>query len=149
MTPQCWTKAKKIASQALALPREKRSAFLTGACDGDVALRGCVDSFVVGDDGPGAFLEAPDTTAFESLYSGLAGSEMLGQRVGAYRVTAVIAAGGMGTVFRASRADRAYNMDVAIKVIHRHLATAPLLLRFAQERQALASLKHPIHHPLD
>ncbi len=49
----------------------------------------------------------------------------------------------MGTVFRASRADCAYNKDVAIKVIHRHLATAPMVVRFVQERQALASLEHP------
>ncbi len=82
LTPQCWTQAKKIAREALALPTQKRSAFLTGACAGDVALRGCVESFVVGDEGHGAFLEAPETTAFESLYSGLAGSDLLGQRVG-------------------------------------------------------------------
>lgn len=45
-----------------------------------------------------------------------------------------IATGGMGDVYRAVRADGAYDKQVAIKII---------LARFQNERQILASLDHP------
>lgn len=49
----------------------------------------------------------------------------------------------MGTVWRAERADGAFDMIGAVKLVSRGLATDAILRRFHQERQILASLNHP------
>lgn len=69
---------------------------------------------------------------------------LIGQRVGAYLFTERLSAeGGMGTVYRAERADGTYQQPVAIKVIRRGLDTDRLLKRFNAERHILARLNHP------
>ena len=59
-----------------------------------------------------------------------------------YEVTAHIAAGGMGEVYRAH--DASLSRDVALKVLPAQLAADPeRLARFRREAQVLASLNHP------
>ena len=61
---------------------------------------------------------------------------------GRYHVVARIAAGGMGEVFRAH--DAVLARDVAIKVLHRSLASDQgFVERFRREARAAASLNHP------
>jgi serine/threonine protein kinase len=62
--------------------------------------------------------------------------------IGPYRVLQEIGRGGMGTVYRAERADGQFQQQVAIKVV-RPLGPAILYRRLAEERQILANLSHP------
>lgn len=62
--------------------------------------------------------------------------------IGPYRVLQEIGRGGMGTVYRAERADGQFQQQVAIKVV-RPLGPAILYRRLASERQILANLSHP------
>jgi len=65
-----------------------------------------------------------------------------GSRLGAYEILGLLAAGGMGEVYRA-RDDR-LRRDVAVKVIAEGLADDPVEhTRFEQEARMLASLAHP------
>src|SRR5687767_6308573 len=65
-----------------------------------------------------------------------------GTRLGPYEITAEIAAGGMGVVYRAR--DTRLRRDVAVKVLPDSLAGDPQrLARFQREAQVLASLNHP------
>ncbi len=58
-----------------------------------------------------------------------------------YRVRARVAGGGMATVYRAE--DTRLGRDVALKVMHPHLAGSPdLVARFRAEARAAASLSH-------
>jgi serine/threonine protein kinase len=67
---------------------------------------------------------------------------MIGTRLGAYRVVALLGAGGMGEVYRAR--DERLARDVAIKVLPGLLADDPeRLARFEREARALAALSHP------
>ena len=66
-----------------------------------------------------------------------------GALLGPWRIVGEIGRGGMGRVFRASRADGAYTRDVAIKVLRRELVDPALLRRFSLERDVLAALDHP------
>lgn len=64
---------------------------------------------------------------------------LLGER---YRLVREIASGGMATVFRAL--DEVLEREVAVKVLHRHLAADPVFLdRFLREARAAAALSHP------
>jgi serine/threonine-protein kinase len=59
-----------------------------------------------------------------------------------YQVTALIAAGGMGEVFRAR--DSVLEREVAVKVLHRNLAgDKGFVERFLREARAAANLNHP------
>ncbi|MEX2621532.1 MAG: Stk1 family PASTA domain-containing Ser/Thr kinase [Egibacteraceae bacterium] len=61
---------------------------------------------------------------------------------GRYRLVARIGAGGMATIYRAR--DESLDRDVAVKVLHGHLAEdASLLERFRTEARHAASLLHP------
>ena len=62
-----------------------------------------------------------------------------GQRLGPWRLGAQIGAGGMGTVFSASRDDGEYDGEVAVKFMGEGGTSA----RFAVEKRALARLLHP------
>jgi Tol biopolymer transport system component len=65
-----------------------------------------------------------------------------GARVGVYRVTGVLGAGGMGEVFRGH--DPRLKRDVALKVLPAAaVADADRRARFGREAQILAALNHP------
>jgi len=65
-----------------------------------------------------------------------------GVRLGAYKILALIGAGGMGEVYRAH--DTTLNRDVALKTLPDLFALDPdRVARFKREAQVLASLTHP------
>jgi serine/threonine protein kinase len=66
-----------------------------------------------------------------------------GAVVGAYRLVRELAAGGMGTVWLARRADGMFDRPVALKLPHAGLPGNPFAQRFARERAILAALAHP------
>ncbi len=66
-----------------------------------------------------------------------------GTLVGNYRIEAELGHGGMGTVYRATRADGIYDQQVAIKILQGGNLTPYLIRRFGTERQILARLSHP------
>jgi serine/threonine protein kinase len=66
-----------------------------------------------------------------------------GRMVGAYRIERRIAAGGMGVVFLARRADEQFERQVAVKIVSSPLASDEARRRFRAERQILADLSHP------
>jgi eukaryotic-like serine/threonine-protein kinase len=65
-----------------------------------------------------------------------------GTRLGPYEIAALIGAGGMGEVYRAT--DTSLKRTVAVKVLPESLASnADRLARFQREAEVLASLNHP------
>lgn len=139
-----WHKAKELASAALALSGSARTAFVMHECAGDPWLRRAVTDFLdEGDGHDAAFLTPPQGQSLEALCHAILAADLVGQKVGAYRVTDVVAAGGMGTVYLGERDDETYRKRVAIKLVHAHPGDPLWLRRFQRERQALAVLEHP------
>lgn len=64
---------------------------------------------------------------------------LLGRRLGAWRILALIGSGGMGYVYRARRDDGRYQAEAALKVVASRFDAG----RFLQEREVLARLQHP------
>lgn len=61
---------------------------------------------------------------------------------GRYRLLSELGRGGMATVYRAY--DEALDREVAVKILHAHLASDPVFLeRFRREARAAAALAHP------
>ena len=98
------------------------------------------------------FLDAPEAARAaligppEASGGGAAGEAPdLGVRLGPYRLEALVGEGGMGRVYRARRADGAFEQTVAVKVVRQSLtlAGADVAARLRRERDLLAALDHP------
>jgi eukaryotic-like serine/threonine-protein kinase len=135
-----WERVKAVFQRAVEVPPAERAALLDRACEGDGELRREVDSLLAEHDEDGGPLQ---TSVFGSVADAIVEDELEGQRVGPYRIVERIGSGGMGTVYRAVRADDAFEKRVAIKVIKRGMDTEDTLRRFQAERQTLARLDHP------
>src|SRR5512137_2771732 len=70
------------------------------------------------------------------------GGSGLIRRIGRYELLEQVGTGGMSVVYRGR--DTALDREVAIKVLHPHLAQAPeSRARFSREARAVARLSHP------
>ena len=147
MTGEDWRAVKAIVGGALDLPPAERPGYVATRCGGDGALRAEVESLLTHAVSAGDRYEVPLMTtgvfraALHAEDPGL--GSMVGRHIGAYKVVAEIGRGGMGAAFLGERADRAFQRQVAIKVIKRGMDTDGILRRFLHERQILASLSHP------
>lgn len=143
MTPDRWQQIKDIFCSASELPDDERAAFLKIACGEDRELLQEVNS-LLNVRGPGdAILDhdvkhyVPEGTTAPSP------DPWLGRKIGAYELLGCIGRGGMGAVYRARRADAAYEHEVAIKLVRSGFANDLVLRRLRTERQILADLDHP------
>ena len=135
---------ERLFGEAVDLPRDRRSAFLDGACAGKPALRRRVEDLLDSHDRLNGFLSVPaygegaaDVGMASQPVALTAGMRLLGR----YVITGNLGAGGMGMVYRAR--DEKLNRDVAIKMLQRGLLTSDdARARFRREAQALAKLNH-------
>ncbi|HEX4481637.1 MAG TPA: serine/threonine-protein kinase [Rudaea sp.] len=124
-------RAMQLFEQAIALEPSQRERFLTTECGDDTDLRTEIDALIRADSDAGDFLERPVAQP----------GNRVGERLGAYRLIALIGSGGMGTVYKAERADRAFAKPVAIKLLL--FDAGDLRTRFALEQRILGALSHP------
>ncbi len=131
-----WPRVKQLFQESLEQPTERRRDWLEEACGGDDALRretlSLLDAHQQAETG---FLSVPPEALFQD--------PLVGQRLGDYRTTAFLGAGGMGTVYRAVRDDGEFRKEVAVKVVPQALRHPAARERFRTEREILARLDHP------
>lgn len=135
-----WQRVRRVAEEALGREGRDRAEYVEQACEGDLELLREVRALLSGSDPGEAFLAPP---AIAALRAPSPAREHCGLRLGAYRLTALIGTGGMGSVYRAARADDLFEKEVAIKLLDRGIESAAALRRFQRERQLLATLEHP------
>jgi len=143
MTPDRWERVKAVFDAAIDKDPDEVAHFLDSACAGDREVRAQVESLIASDRSNEPFLDSQPPTTGAALLAEAFGHEATGTIIGNYQIIEPIASGGMGMVYRAVRADGAFDQVVAIKLIRRGLATEDILRRFRQERQTLAALNHP------
>lgn len=149
MTPERYQQLKVVFQEALEQRSDQRRAYLEIACVGDPALRRDVESLLATDEQQGQVLDKPLPALAPELRRA-DDTEVLGNRMGSYRLERLVKEGGMGAVYEAWRADDQYRQRVALKLIRASVASESTLHRFRQERQILAALAHPhIAHLLD
>jgi serine/threonine protein kinase len=147
MTPERWREIERLYHAALERTSEQRAAFLTEACGSDEALRRELESLLEYHARTGDFIETPAgegrlATAVRRLETSSIPGRFIGRVFGSYELMALIAAGGMGEVYRA--VDPRLNRTVAVKTLPAHLSNDPQRIeRFNREARIISSLNHP------
>src|SRR5262245_24221938 len=144
---QRWRQVEILYYAALERESDERVAFLAETCAGDEELRREVEELLRYDGAAESFIKgnalAFEARRLEPVELSQTGPQLLpGQHIGAYKILSLLAAGGMGVVYRAH--DERLRRDVAIKVLPASFAhDADRLRRFRQEAQATSALNHP------
>ena len=131
-----WQKIETVFEAVADLEKAERADALARLCGSDDELRSNVEELLAADSGDGLLDVANSGNATKGLLD-------TGSMVGAYRITGVLGEGGSSTVYRAVRADRQYEQEVAVKVLRGSFHGPYGTHRFRQERQILADLDHP------
>jgi serine/threonine-protein kinase len=134
-TAERWSRIQELFEGAAALPEAERADWLRARCGDDRELCAQVERMLRADRiergvVDGAALPAGAIDPF------------LGASFGVWRLEARIAEGGMGTVYRAVRADGAFPRPVAVKVLHVGLLSESMRRRFLREPRLLGRLEH-------
>ena len=125
-----WQRIEEIFHTVVDVPEgPARESTLTALCGTDEALARLVRELLVEEDQ----LRVVDAVA----------DPHIGLRLGNYQVDALIARGGMASVYSAHRADETFQQRVAIKIMDLRLSEPALVAQFKAERQILAALEHP------
>ena len=143
MTPERWRRVGELFQSALDRDSGERKGFLEAACGSDQDLRREVESLLAAHRDAGTFGEVSPADGEATLADPPPARTLEpGARVGPYEVLDLIAAGGMGEVYRAR--DARLGREVAVKVLPAaSLADAGRLRRFHQEARAAGALNHP------
>ncbi|HEX4901156.1 MAG TPA: serine/threonine-protein kinase, partial [Pyrinomonadaceae bacterium] len=142
MTPERWQEIKQLFNAALEHEPAGRLAFLAQASGNDESLRQEVASLLESLEQATDFIETPASDlAAELLARGQTGL-VSGQMVGPFRISDVIAAGGMGEVYLAD--DTRLGRKVALKLLPpQFTVNADRVRRFELEARAASALNHP------
>jgi hypothetical protein len=143
-------RAFDIFREVLDIPASRRSEFLSESCAGDLFLRDEVEGLLAAESSaPHDFMQPVDPIGGQafpcfSSHSTAAAAhwarELLGMRLGRYKLVRLIGFGGMGWVFEAMQESPA--RAVALKVLRPDLTAASGLARFRLESELLARLRH-------
>jgi serine/threonine protein kinase len=142
VTRDQWKQVNALFHEVLSLPTSERSTHLerVGA---EEDVRREVAALISAHERDREFLEEP------ALAAGLATAadsrkpapSLIGQTIGAYRITSELGRGGMGVVYLAR--DERLRRNVAIKVLARDLPSEEERERLRREARAAAALAHP------
>lgn len=143
MNPRRWQQIKASLHEALELTPELRRAYIDRITADDAELREELESLIAAHDGAtDEFLNTPAAAA--GAFGEVLGPDpWVGKHIGAYQLIEEVGSGGMGEVYRAVRADDAFQKQVAIKLIRTGQDSAFVVQRFRTERQIMASFEHP------
>lgn len=133
---------RSLFDQALELPPIARAELLREVQFKSPLIYSQLRELLLAHEGSHEFFEQFERDG--GLWAQFTPPSMIGRRFGAYVVESEVGRGGMGAVYRASRADDVFYKTVAIKLISGGAALSESALEaFRRERQILAQLDHP------
>ena len=136
-----WGRIEEIFELAHAQPIEARQRFLAGACGTDGTLRDEIEAMLAAAVDDRAL--AVERLIVDSSPDARDADPWVGTCLGPWRLVDVLGRGGMGTVYRAERADGQYQQEVALKLVRSGPRDPYAIERLRTERQVLAHLRHP------
>jgi serine/threonine protein kinase/Tfp pilus assembly protein PilF len=146
MSLENWEKIKEIFLGAIELAPTERARFLQEKCGDNHELFTELEKMLAQAEEASGLMSRPaiENTAVHFIADSFgSGDCLIGEVIGAYRLTEELGRGGMGAVYLATRIDGTFRRRVAVKLIKRGMETEFILRRFRNERQVLAALNHP------
>jgi serine/threonine protein kinase len=136
-----WQELSQQLDRVLDLPEEQRGQWLERLRATDPEMAALVEQAlrIRGSEGFDAFLEGPSPLRADASPE----ASLVGRHIGPYVIDAEAGRGGMGSVWRAHRADGRYEAEVAIKFVHAMWLGKAGEQRFQFEGRLLARLNHP------
>ena len=133
-----WTRIGDHLRALVGLEPGEREAYIARVAAGDERLVEELRSLLpYAEQASGPLDGAASELAFSAPF------DLVGKTVGSYRIIERIGIGGMGVVYRASRSDQNFELDVAVKFLSPGGLDEEGQRRFQRERQILARLDHP------
>lgn len=132
---------KDLFLAALDIESDIRELWLRDAVEGDATLFAEVSKLLASHQAAedGSLLDNPVLDRGHLVESNIGP----GSSIGPWLLGSLIGTGGMGSVYRASRADGTYERTVALKVVQHGSEVVGISDRFATESNTLARLEHP------
>ena len=121
---------------------EQWPQFLDRECGADAELRAKVSRLLEAQQHAGAFMERPAGPTIEFPTDESPADELIGAKIGPYKLREQIGEGGFGVVYVAEQTEPV-RRKVALKVIKPGMDSKEVIARFEAERQALALMEHP------
>jgi eukaryotic-like serine/threonine-protein kinase len=145
-----WHSVDRVFAEVLERPVAERAAFLDRRCGGNAALRAAVVGLLEAERQSATLFAAAEVERAALLRETFAEEDdaarttaRIGERIGPWRLTALLGEGGMASVYLAERADDQWQQQVAIKLLRAPSGATPDAARLIAERQILSSLEHP------
>ncbi len=146
MDPGTWQTLNRLLDEALEVPAGDRERWIAGLSPELEALKPRLRALLAHASTEGALGTLPKIDPGmdpESEVKIDASPDRIGETVGQYVLTRLLAEGGMGAVWLAERADGILQRPVALKLPRGVWSRPELRERMAREREILASLNHP------
>jgi serine/threonine protein kinase len=140
LSEEQWRLYSDYLDRALELPLPERAPWLAELASTHPELAGKLEQALAARDRKD-FGEFLSNSPFPS--APIAGATLIGRRVGPYLIESEIGRGGMGSVWRARRADGRFEGTVAIKFVHAYWLGRDAEDRFRSEGRMLGRLDHP------
>lgn len=137
-----WDRLQRLFEAVQGLSEADRAAYLARECADDAALRDEVQTLVRAGGQVDETIQNVISQAARAITDPPA-TGGLGRQIGPYKLIRELGRGGMGRVYLAERADHAFRLEVAIKIVSAELSTPDTIRRFRSERQILADFDHP------
>lgn len=143
-TDDAWHQVDQLFTQYLELPGDQRPGFLDELQSSDPEAYRALMRLIEEMSASEGFMERPESWFARADDPGdCEGRSMEGERMGSYRLGRKLGSGGMGAVYLASRADGAFEKEVAIKVLRVEKGGNALREQIERERSLLARMEHP------
>jgi len=134
-----WDDVQIVFAEATERPPGVREAWLETRCAGAPGLRDQVQRLLDSHEHAGDFLGLEVTADRPSDPR----ADLLGLRIGPFRLVREVGRGGMSVVYLAERVEGDFRQRVAVKVIDAPIRREDVLNRYRAERQILANFAHP------
>jgi len=136
-----WQQARQIFETLLDVPEEQAFQQLNARSDLSEVVRERVERLLKATRKSKTILQEADSGKIYDRLKTL--TNMSGRNIGPYRLDALIAVGGMSSIYKGERVQAGVQKPVAIKIMSAHARSARIITLFNREQEALSKLNHP------
>jgi serine/threonine protein kinase len=138
-----WLRIKELFRQSQQQPESARDAWLIAQCGDEEDVVREVRALLAAQRGTHDILDQAAQDTLKLLRAPEPLTDLVGQKIGAYRLQRLLGEGGMGSVYLAERTEGDLNLRAALKLVRADVMNEEARARFLRERRILSQLHHP------